>query len=230
MGNLLCRVDGEGNETTYAYDELDRVVMETVRYAKNGLAAEEKTYAYAPMGQVAQTKDATGDTTLTYTNAHRLETVRDPLGNLTAYTYDSRGNQTGVAYPTGKQVTYAYGGENRLMLLTDQDGGRTGYAYDFDGRLARTEHPDGAATAYTTDVTNAWDNYLGKNTTNINPITGAADPDRIFSADGTKSIRFGNHEMREMGTSKGHFHYETWTYDAVTDTMTVTNTLQRIIP
>lgn len=80
------------------------------------------------------------------------------------------------------------------------------------------------------DVTNTWDNYLGKNTTNINPRTGGIDPNRIFSADGTKSIRYGNHEMGSMGTTKGHFHYETWTYDAATDTMTVSNTLQRIIP
>ena len=80
-----------------------------------------------------------------------------------------------------------------------------------------------------TKVTNVWDNYLGKNTTNIHPRTGVADPNRIFSADGIKSIRFGNHEMGSMGTPKGHFHYETWTYDAATDTMTVTNTLQRII-
>ncbi len=80
-----------------------------------------------------------------------------------------------------------------------------------------------------TNVTGSWDSYLGKNTTNINPRTGAVDPNRIFSADGTKSIRFGSHEMGSMGTPKGHFHYETWMYDAATDTMTVTNTLQRII-
>jgi YD repeat-containing protein len=80
------------------------------------------------MGQIAETHDATGETTLTYTAAHRLATVEDPLGNLTGYTWDGRGNQTGVAYPTGEQVIYEYGGENRLMLLTDQDGGQTAYA------------------------------------------------------------------------------------------------------
>ena len=31
------------------------------------------------------------------------------------------------------------------------------------------------------DVTNAWDDYLGSNTTNIHPITGKPDPNRIFS-------------------------------------------------
>ena len=41
------------------------------------------------------------------------------------------------------------------------------------------------------DVTNYWDDYLGSNQTNIHPRTGLVDNDRIFSADGTKSIRFG---------------------------------------
>ena len=49
------------------------------------------------------------------------------------------------------------------------------------------------------DVTNYWDDYLGSNQTNIHPRTGLVDNDRIFSADGTKSIRFGNHEMDSMG-------------------------------
>ena len=83
-------------------------------------------------------------------------------------------------------------------------------------------------TIKSSDVTNSWDDFLGSNQTNINPRTGQLDPNRIFSADGTRSIRFGNHEMSSMGTPKSHYHIETWTCDAATDTMTVTNTLQRI--
>ncbi|EGD48650.1 hypothetical protein Cpap_3073 [Ruminiclostridium papyrosolvens DSM 2782] len=78
------------------------------------------------------------------------------------------------------------------------------------------------------EVTNRWNSYLGENTTNINPRTGQVDPNRIFSADGTKSVRFDNHEMNSMGTPKFHYHEETWTFDPVNNTMTVTNTLQRI--
>lgn len=78
------------------------------------------------------------------------------------------------------------------------------------------------------DVIKSCDDYLGPNQTNINPRTGQVDLNRIFSEDGTRSIRFGSHEMNSMGTPKGHYHIETWTYDPVTDTMTVTNILQRI--
>ena len=78
------------------------------------------------------------------------------------------------------------------------------------------------------DVTNYWDDYLGSNQTNIHPRTGLVDNDRIFSADGTRSIRFGNHEMNSMGTTKFHFHQEEWKYDSVNDVMEYFNTLVRI--
>ena len=80
----------------------------------------------------------------------------------------------------------------------------------------------------TTDVTDYWDNFLGSNQTNINPRTGQVDADRIFSADGTRSIRFGNHEMNSMGTTKFHFHEETWIYDPIADEMHYYNKLIRI--
>ena len=64
------------------------------------------------------------------------------------------------------------------------------------------------------EATKRWDDYLGPNQTNINPRTGKPDPDRIFSADGTRSVRFTEtHEMPSMNTTKAHYHEETWTYN-----------------
>jgi len=73
------------------------------------------------------------------------------------------------------------------------------------------------------NVVQAWEDYLGTGVTNINPRTNIPDPDRIFSADGTRAIRFGPHEMDSLGTPKGHFHYETWTYDSTNDIFNITN-------
>ncbi|HEX7900746.1 MAG TPA: polymorphic toxin-type HINT domain-containing protein [Planctomycetota bacterium] len=72
-----------------------------------------------------------------------------------------------------------------------------------------------------------WDDFLGPNTTNKHPRTGKADPDRIVSADGTRSIRYGNHEMTSR---KHHYHEERWSYDSATDTMTVQNTSYFVTP
>jgi RHS repeat-associated protein len=71
-----------------------------------------------------------------------------------------------------------------------------------------------------------WNSFLGENQTNINPATGKIDPNRIFSADGSRGIRFGNHEMNSPGRLQ-HYHRETWTYDSKTSTWNVTNELQR---
>ncbi len=67
-----------------------------------------------------------------------------------------------------------------------------------------------------------WDEFLGSNQTNINPFTGEKSVDRIWSEDGKRSIRFGEHEMNSMGTRNFHYHKETW-YDDY-----VINELQRI--
>ena len=67
-----------------------------------------------------------------------------------------------------------------------------------------------------------WNDFLGDNQTDINPFTGERSIDRIWSADGKRSIRFGEHEMAGMGTKRFHYHKETW-YDDY-----VVNVVQRI--
>ena len=57
-----------------------------------------------------------------------------------------------------------------------------------------------------------WDEFLGHGPySNKHPRTGVPDPDRIVSADGKRSIRYGQHEMNSK-PSKHHYHEETWTY------------------
>jgi hypothetical protein len=78
------------------------------------------------------------------------------------------------------------------------------------------------------NATAEWDRFLGPGpTSNTHPRTGLADPDRLVSAEGTRSIRYGSHEMNGNPTRQ-HYHEETWTYDPVTDIMTVDNRLVRV--
>ncbi|HFQ4949932.1 TPA: FG-GAP-like repeat-containing protein [Vibrio vulnificus] len=71
------------------------------------------------------------------------------------------------------------------------------------------------------NATDEWDEFLGSDQTNIDPRDGLPDPDRIWSADGKRSIRFGEHEMNSK-PNKLHYHQETWHDDKVE------NVLQRI--
>jgi RHS repeat-associated protein len=83
-----------------------------------------------------------------------------------------------------------------------------------------TEIPSGTAMPAERAVGD-WDAFLGPNSTNIDPRDGLPDPDRLWSADGTRSVRYGAHEMGSSPTLH-HYHKETWTSGHVT------NILQRI--
>jgi hypothetical protein len=79
-----------------------------------------------------------------------------------------------------------------------------------------------------TEATQRWAEFLGEGPhTNIHPRTGQVDPNRIVSADGTRSIRMGPHEMGSKPT-KFHFHEETWGFDATSNTWTVDNVVRRV--
>ena len=78
------------------------------------------------------------------------------------------------------------------------------------------------------NATDKWDDFLGPGPHgNQHPRTGEIDPNRIVSADGKRSIRYGPHEMGSKPT-KHHYHEETWTYDLATDVMNVDSTVVRV--
>lgn len=73
-----------------------------------------------------------------------------------------------------------------------------------------------------------WNDFLGPGAhTNIHPRTGVADPNRIVSADGRRSIRFGQQEMNSSPT-KFHYHEETWSFDPGANAWQVDNLLVRV--
>ncbi len=78
------------------------------------------------------------------------------------------------------------------------------------------------------DATNNWDEFLGAGPHgNKHPRTGEIDPNRIVSADGKRSIRYGRHEMDSKPT-KHHYHEEIWTLEPKSNVMNVDNTIIRV--
>jgi hypothetical protein len=53
------------------------------------------------------------------------------------------------------------------------------------------------------------------------------DPDRIVSADGKRSIRYGNHEMNSKPT-KHSYHEEIWTLEPINNVMDAENLVVRV--
>ena len=95
-----------------------------------------------------------------------------------------------------------------------------GKGLDYEIKSPKPVKPTGAV--------DEWEKFLGQGPySNTHPRTGVPDPDRIVSADGNRSIRYGDHEMNSP-PNKHHYHEETWVYDAIRDVMDVFNTLVRV--
>ncbi|WP_315866605.1 RHS repeat-associated core domain-containing protein [Pseudomonas sp. JV414] len=78
------------------------------------------------------------------------------------------------------------------------------------------------------DATNKWEEFLGKGPyTNNHPRTNLPDSDRLVSADGKRSIRYGAHEMGGK-PSKHHYHEEKWILQLKENVMNVENTVVRV--
>lgn len=127
-GNLVKEIDPLGRETTYAYDELDRVVTETlpdpdgVNYLQDGvvinpLLSPQTTTAYDGYGNVSSIVERRGNG-----------------GNIrkTTYDYDARNRRT-------EEIVDADNGNVNVTYLNR----KTTFSYDLVGNLAtKIELPD----------------------------------------------------------------------------------------
>jgi len=78
------------------------------------------------------------------------------------------------------------------------------------------------------DATSKWEEFLGEGPyTNNHPRTKLADPDRLVSTDGERSIRYGTHEMSGSPT-KHHYHEEKWIFELKNNVMHVESTVVRV--
>nr|WP_051096291.1 RHS repeat-associated core domain-containing protein [Streptomyces sulphureus] len=146
-GQVCSTTDERGKKTTFAYDDEGNL-----------------TTATPP--------DPMGETTYTYDELGRPETVTDGRGVKTVYVYDHRDRITKVS-TTNSTVTYAYDADgnmrerhdatgttkyafdplSRETVRTLQDGSQTVLTYHADGNVASYEDP-GGTTTYTYDAAN----------------------------------------------------------------------------
>lgn len=128
-GNLKEMRDPAGN-TTYVYDENDRLVSVTDPYSKT------VSYAYDLLGnRTAITYPGDKTVAYEYDGLNRLSKVIDWLGGVTAYFYDEVGNVVQVSNANGTKAFYAYDDANRLSSLSNQKNDGTvisSYSYTLD--------------------------------------------------------------------------------------------------
>ena len=150
-GNESAVTDGNGNVTTYTYDDQNRV---TGVSRKNGNETISNSISY-DMGTDGKTttsvKDANGHVNKEVTNEAGLAESTTDLGDgeeqiTTAYSYDTNGNKIRETYADGGYKTFDYDRKNRLIKTESYEAGEAGesigektlktvYSYDINDRL-----------------------------------------------------------------------------------------------
>ncbi|UOQ51736.1 DUF6531 domain-containing protein [Hymenobacter cellulosivorans] len=87
-----------------------------------------------------------------YNQYAELERTIDPLGQVTLYDYDARGNQVATAYPDGATITTQFNEQDLPVQGFDANGGTWQWQYDEQGRLLEGMDPTGATTRYRYDA------------------------------------------------------------------------------
>jgi RHS repeat-associated protein len=168
------KTDSQGNKWTYYFNELgiiERVIdplgnetkQQPNKITSTSVEWEEDangnrtTYTYDADGNIASKTDPLGNTwTYTYiAGTDLLATETNPLGVVTKYEYDGKGNQTAIIRDFGgaleNRSIYTYDSQGNQTSVTDPLGNTTAYEYDANGNLIKTTDPLGNVTTYTYD-------------------------------------------------------------------------------
>ena len=127
---------GSREDYTYYKDNLNKTLTNK---KSDGTIIDTYSYTYDGAHNQTSKTDAKGVTTYTYDSVNRLESVTEPSGTVTKYSYDKAGNRlTQVVTKDGNSAVtiYIYNEQNRLLNVTTVNAGvldKTVYTYDNNG-------------------------------------------------------------------------------------------------
>ncbi len=169
-GNLVSLVNALGKETSYSFDELDRIIA----IIKPGTVTTGFSYdSYDNQKEITDGNDLV--TTLSYDDFGRRISRNSPDSGITSYVYDAADNLISETDATGVTINRSYDALNRLVAISypksaenvvlsyDENGaigqlttrvdasGTTVYSYDTLGRCieeTRTHNDQSFVTSY----------------------------------------------------------------------------------
>ncbi|WP_299315738.1 RHS repeat-associated core domain-containing protein [uncultured Aquimarina sp.] len=109
---------------------------------------QESIYYFNNLNLCTQVTDPLGDN-IFHEYTPYMEPYRDidEEGNITGYSYDERGNLTGLHQPDGSVIGFVYDEKDRLVLSKDPSGGSVVKTFDND-RLHAVIGLDGGVTSF----------------------------------------------------------------------------------
>jgi RHS repeat-associated protein len=171
VGNVVVRIDANGQVTTYGYDERDGLlqVKESPSIWTDPASPPAVTitteYAYDAAENMTRMIRAKGDATCeratdyAYDGRNLVRSERQypswPATSgalVTTTTYDPTGNRASVVDPQGQNTAYGYDDLRRLTTIDYSSVGTADVAYGYDANGNRTSMTDGTgATTYVYD-------------------------------------------------------------------------------
>ncbi|PQA89215.1 RHS repeat domain-containing protein [Hyphococcus luteus] len=160
-GLVATVTDGEGNKTTYEYDNYDRRVKTRYPSTSQGAgvssSSDYEQWTYRDTGAVATYRNRAGFTrTFSYDNLERRIGATGGGGLTTrVYEYDNLGRVTKLDGDGVTYVSYDYDALGRLLMDRQAGSEKMFYEYDDAGRMTKMIWPDNFYVNYDYDLSGA---------------------------------------------------------------------------
>lgn len=153
-GNVVSATDGKNQQTSYQYDDLNRLT--TTTFPTSPSTTETRTYDSS--GNLRTRTTANGSTIFyAYDGLNRMVKVTYPgSGGTVTYTYDADNNRLSTVNPSSTDY-YTYDARSRVTNSTEYVGGvkyQTLYSYDKANHVVQITYPDSYVLSMTYDGVN----------------------------------------------------------------------------
>ena len=218
FGEVLSAKDPQGNTTTYQYDANGNLESVTEPSPDGGATPGPTTqFQYDVTGQLIKvTAPLRNATSITYSPAGLISTIKNAKRKVTSFSYDERGNRTSVTDALGQTTSFIYDAMNRLTEIIYPDNSTQQFAYDARGRRISATDANNIITNYSyddadrlisiTDAANNETTYSYDNESNLTSIVDALDRTTSFDYDSLGLV---------TGITFPSGLFETYSYDNV---------------
>jgi RHS repeat-associated protein len=232
LGSSLVteQTDGNGKIIYYAYDGLDRLIIEDHKQGNSNHEIDPNDavmyYTYDPNSNRLVWQQPDGNVMdYTYDKVNRrLTMVQVQTGDTTTWTYDPFGNVHSITAPDLNVTTYTYDPLNRRISEIDSDGPVSTTSYDAVGNVIGTTDGDGNLTTYNYDG-------LNRRTTVTDPLDKATqyfyDPVgnllRVLDRNGNPTTYTYDADNRRITITDAQPATTTFQYDPVGNLTSITD-------
>ncbi len=218
FGEILTSRDPQGNITTYVYDAKGNLTSVTEPSPDGGATPGPRTqFLYDSKGQLTKVTDPLGSaTSITYSPAGLISTIKNAQKKVTSFSYDGRGNRTSVTDALGQTTSFVYDAMNRLTGIIHPDNSTRQFAYDARGRRISSTDANDMITNYSyddadrlisvIDAANNQTTYSYDNESNLIAIVDALNRTTSFTYDNLGRV---------VRTTFPSALFETYSYDNV---------------